>query len=226
MSQGFWRCQTYRANVSFPGKAFPSLRGTNSASFPPRVAAGEVEEGEPGAWPRKCRTSTGLPLNVAWHRKAAKTHRCSFVKGIRWPGRAGGVCGSTGVPRPVSSPGETEKRPRLPRREGRAASLPALSRSARAQGIPGDTNSLKKADDISIKAISPPTEKSRQCSFPLLARREIPALPSQPPQRAASFVPKGQFRLHKELHFRGPEHPAPQGRSHRCLRLSSTSAPF
>lgn len=89
-------------NVAPPGAppraSHPPLgsRGPNPASFPPRVAAGEAEEGEPGAWPGKCRTSTGLPLNGAWHREAAKTHRCSLAKGIGWPGRAG-ACGSAGV---------------------------------------------------------------------------------------------------------------------------------
>ncbi|XP_032907269.1 uncharacterized protein LOC116992125 isoform X3 [Catharus ustulatus] len=56
MSQGFWRCQTYRANVSFPGKAFPSLfadepsaagelcsrlrRGNRARSDPRRMLSG------------------------------------------------------------------------------------------------------------------------------------------------------------------------------------------
>lgn len=176
---------------------------------------GEAEEGEPGAWPRKCRTSTGLPLNVAWHREAAKTHRCSFVKGIRWPGRAGGACGSAGVPRPVSSPGEAERVPGCTAgREGQPVCL-HFPGERELKAFPGGPTvwEPKKADELSVKATSPPTEKSEQCSFPLLARREIPALPSQPPQKAAaSFVPKGQFRRStKSFTFEDQHTPLPRG---------------
>lgn len=61
--------------------------GPNPARFP-HVSSGGREEGRVGAWPRKCRTSTGLPLNVARQRAEARIRRCALVKGIRWPGRA------------------------------------------------------------------------------------------------------------------------------------------
>ncbi|XP_017672083.1 PREDICTED: uncharacterized protein LOC108498192 [Lepidothrix coronata] len=223
-STGFWRCQTCRTNVGFPGKPFTSLitetpivatragnngsalggereegtggshsplsipyslshpfgsRGPNPASFPHVSSGGREGGGGAGAWPRKCRTSTGLPLNMAQHREKDKTSRCSLVKGIRLPGRARvRVYG-----RPLASPtplpllGWWRSVPHCLRgKEGQAACL-HFPRRAGAQGIPRGTSSLKKADDISIKATSPPSVLQKihdNAPLPLLARQGNP----------------------------------------------------
>lgn len=113
-------------------------------------------------------------------------------------------------PRPIPSPGV----PRCP-----ADSLPALFKGAgERQAFPRGPSSLRKADDIAMRATSPPAapEKSHGnvLSPPLQLAGKSPALPFRhPPQTAASsFVRERQFwRFTKRFTFEDQHTPHPRG---------------